>query len=370
MIAHLLAPAGRQAEIELLLRCARARVDEAGAEAIAALCQRDLDWPYVVQLGQRHRVGSLLFWHLSAICPVAIPPPAMAFMRRQFYAVAGHSQRQTNELLSILRLLSDHRIAAIPWKGPALTAAIYQHPAMRVSSDLDILVRPRDVARASQLLVSRGLRRVFAGGAAWEAISRPFRHARTFVGRAGGLAVDLHWKLSQSYFPCRLAGERLWDRQAIVKIDGQLIRTLPPDLTLIALCMHGARHGWSHLAWICDVAELIGSCSPLLWDSVVRLADDLRGRRMLLLALCLAQQLLGARLPGDVASFVAGDRSVPALARQVYRDLFGEAGSGAELAQALFYLHVREHWRDRVQYGPELLRIGATLVARRSATAP
>jgi len=86
---------------------------------------------------------------------------------------------------------------------------------------------------------------------------------------------------------------------------------------------------------------------------------------MLLLALCLAHVLLGVGLPEAITAQIEADPAVHTLAEQVAHRLFEEHQNWTEIQQALFYLHVREDWRDRLQYGPELLRIILSLSAAR-----
>ena len=45
--------------------------------------------------------------------------------------------------------------------------------------------------------------------------------------------------------------------------------SLAPEDNLLLLCMHGAKHCWSRLERVCDVAELITSHSNLDWVALV-----------------------------------------------------------------------------------------------------
>src|SRR5690349_18448154 len=105
MIEQAVLQAVARPEVQLLLGCARTRVDVDTAEQIKALLQRDIDWQYVTRLAQRHRLSSLLYWNLNAISPSSVPAPVLAQLRRQFYAIVKQSQRLIDELLALLALL-------------------------------------------------------------------------------------------------------------------------------------------------------------------------------------------------------------------------------------------------------------------------
>ena len=47
------------------------------------------------------------------------------------------------------------------------------------------------------------------------------------------------------------------ERLEEVGVAGTTFLTLPADVLLVALCVHGAKHVWERLGWIVDVAELI-----------------------------------------------------------------------------------------------------------------
>ena len=49
------------------------------------------------------------------------------------------------------------------------------------------------------------------------------------------------------------------ERLEEVATAGTTFRTLPADVLLVALCVHGAKHVWERLGWIVDVAELIAA---------------------------------------------------------------------------------------------------------------
>jgi len=61
--------------------------------------------------------------------------------------------------------------------------------------------------------------------------------------------------------------------------------------------VHGTKHRWERLRWICDVAELIRVREDVKWETLMRVAESLGSRHMLSLGLYLAHDVLGAPLP-------------------------------------------------------------------------
>ena len=76
---------------------------------------------------------------------------------------------------------------------------------------------------------------------------------------------------------------------------------------MLVLSMHGSKHWWQQLGWICDIAQLVRSRPDLDWKRVIREADKAGCMKGLLLALELVKNVVGGSLPGDILQMI--DRS-------------------------------------------------------------
>jgi hypothetical protein len=134
-------------------------------------------------------------------------------------------------------------------------------------------------------------------------------------------------------------------------VQRETIRTFRPEDLLLVLAVHGSKHSWSRLEWVCDVSQLLATSPGLDWQEVWRQAVGLGVSRMLLLALRLARDLLGAALPEEMRARAYGDAAVGALARRVSARFYrGEVIEPGIVDYCLFHLRARERWRDRMQY--------------------
>ena len=68
---------------------------------------------------------------------------------------------------------------------------------------------------------------------------------------------------------------------------------------LLVLCIHASGHYWDRLSWICDVSELIQS-EDIDWEYILKKADELGIKRLLLINLFLAVDLFDLNLPNDI----------------------------------------------------------------------
>jgi hypothetical protein len=129
------------------------------------------------------------------------------------------------------------------------------------------------------------------------------------------------------------------------------VKCLAPEDLLLALAVHGTKHLWERLAWVCDVAALLNSRPSLDWDFVRSRARESRVERMLHLALLLARGLAGAELPERVLA-EARTPVVSRLASEVASALFKGAGqeSAGFVRSVRFNLSARGRLREKAAY--------------------
>jgi hypothetical protein len=344
--------AGQRPEDELLLCCARTSIDAARAARIKALLGQGIDWDYLIRTALRHGLMPLLYRNLKNTCPEAVPQARLDQLRAHFRYNILRSMSLSGELLKLLRLLEEHSIPAIPYKGPVLAVSVYGDVALRRFGDLDILVHKRDVLRAKDLLISLGYRPELCMNPAQEAAYLRSQCEYDFIHATSNFLVEIHWKILPSYcFP--LDSERLWEHLETVSLLGVEVPSLSAENLLLVLCAHGSKHRWERLELICAVAELLRVHQAMDWEQVIELADSSRSRRTLLIGLLLAHDLLDAALPEKVLQSGQADPTAVSLAAQVRGRLFRDDSSAPGPLERFqfFRIRTRERLWDRLWYG-------------------
>ncbi|MCA1634730.1 MAG: nucleotidyltransferase family protein [Acidobacteria bacterium] len=339
-------------EHELLLACARTRVGPEEQGSIGALAAQALDWEYLFRLAKRHSVLPLLYWQLNASAPEVVPPAQLERLRAKFRDNAARNLYLTGELERIITLFKASGVAVLPYKGPALAAAAYGNISLRRFVDLDILISKADVPLAKELLLSRGLLPAPPLSPAQERILLRAQHNLPFSRDGGRLLVELHWEIAAKQFAPASFGRSFGGELETVKLLHLEVESLSPEDLLLSLCVHGTKHLWERLAWICDIAELIRSRPNLDWPRLSERASRLRAGRMLNLGLRLAHDLLDAPLPDEVERGVAADGVAAGLASDVMARLFDgcEYSPAGLLRHINFNLRARRDWRDKARY--------------------
>lgn len=324
-------------------------MDSEKAARIRALLKNDLDWDYLFRTASENGIAPLLYRHLNSICLESVPTETLNRFRDYFHDNRERNLFLTGELLGLLDLFESHKIPAIAFKGPVLAASVYRNLALRQFLDLDILIHDKHVATARELLIAQGYRPQFELNDSQEAAFVRTYSAECFERDDGEAVVDLHWTMTSRDFGFPLEPERLWEQPEAISLGGKEVLTLSPENLLLILCVHGGKHGWERLGWICDIAELIRICNAMDWRTVMDQARALKSERMLFLGLYLASDLLGAPLPEEIGVRVHSDPAVRSLATQVRERIFREVLPGV-FESWRFQVRIRDRLRDGCRY--------------------
>lgn len=339
------------AEAELLVNCARVDLGEEHAGNIRALVAGELDWESLLSLAVRHGMIPLLHFHLNALRIRPREAAVAARLREYALRISAMNAYLTGELRHLLAAFEARGVGAIPYKGPALALEAYGSVALRYFCDLDILVRKRDFAAAREILAERGLHPYQGLDIAQQSVMLRTQCNVPFTRDDDRTIVEIHWEVAARNYSRALDEEGLWSRSRPSVFEGVGVHLLAPEDLLLALCVHGSKHLWERLSWVCDIAQLVGRRPGFDWDSLLKRSRATGSTRLLLLGLNLAGDLLGASLPPTVRSEIAADASVERLTRRVLAGLFQDAGAAEGMSGYFsFQMDARERLRDKLRY--------------------
>jgi hypothetical protein len=299
----------------------------------------------------------LLYWQLNKTCLEVVPAPYSGLLRERFNRNAARNLCLMDELCKILKLFEAQDIPAIPYKGPALAAHVYENLSLRQFGDLDILVQRKDVARASERLILQGYNKQYQLTVAQEAAFLKIDCEQTFTNDEGQIYIDLHWDFVPRYFSLRLDSQSFWERLELITWGDVTLRSFAPEDLLLVVCINASKNIWERLIWLCDIAGVIRAYPNLKWETVARLASRSGASRMLNLSLLLAHDLLGASIPEWIAKKIAADSEVQSLALKVKQELFADEIREQAGINFLRPAKALERPSDRIKF---YLRLGLT----------
>jgi hypothetical protein len=298
-----------------------------------------VDWPRLLLLAEEHGVPGQLAACLNNDGAPAVPPEIQQSLLERRREQNFLTLRLTAELFRLLELFGKQGISALVIKGPVLAAQAYADPSVRTYGDLDLLVRQRDIRRATELMTTSGYQAVVPLSAV-DAGKIPGQYL--FSKPDSTLLVELHNDFTLRYFPRPLPIEDFFARQIRVRLDAHEVPAPCLEDELVLICVHGAKHFWERLSWIADVAGLVSRQTSIDWECAASSARAVQAEHLLHTGLLLAMDVLKAGLPKEIASRVRNDDLAAKLVERVLCWLPAAGYAPPELFQrAAFRLRMR-----------------------------
>jgi hypothetical protein len=237
-------------------------------------------WRAVLQAIQRHRVTSIIAPHANALgCPADV---AARLHELHVYEVARamklvHDTADASAALAVAEI--DHLLI----KGAGLAVVMGGRPVDRGGGDIDLWVRPHDVARSVDTLCAAGWERSPKAPGPLPADVRRWRWMLRedwelpLVPSRGGQTVDLHWRLLEFEGEFTFGFEAAMALAVPVPEVGPTVRTLCAAHALEHAAAHARKEGWLALRQVADVVRVARMCEP---DVVAGLVERSRNVRL------------------------------------------------------------------------------------------
>ncbi|MGC1617820.1 MAG: nucleotidyltransferase family protein [Candidatus Acidiferrum sp.] len=322
-------------EWALLVECARTMPDH---PRLDKMLREPVDWNVLSELAEEHGLLGLVALRLRECGKTAVPAEVSQAWRERQRSQALFTLHLTAEMFRLFERFAAADLGALVIKGPVLAVRCHGDPGARQYGDLDLIVRDKDILRATELMIGLGYEPRVS-----QAVIRANKAPGEYAFRQADtkLLVEFHTERTFRYHPRPLPLEKLFERQTRVGIDAREIPALSPEDELILICIHGGKHFWERLSYIADVAAFVAR-QELDWDCVKQAAEEVRAQRMVYVGLQLAAEVLGALLPENITAFVRSDPAVIRLAKEImgWLPAAGSAPPGI-FGRAMFRMRMR-----------------------------
>jgi hypothetical protein len=144
--------------------------------------------------------------------------------------------------------------------------------------------------------------------------------------------------------------ENLLARAGRTVVGGCEVPCLSAEDSLLVLCLHAAKHLWTRLIWLADIAETLQT-QAIDYPLVFSRARALGIARILGISFWLVKDILRAEIPKPAEEMVAADPRVPALGSEFAERLARGAAYDFESTEYFrLILKLRERRGDRLRY--------------------
>lgn len=286
---------------------------------------------YIIALASAHGILPLVYKTLkkllqdsSSLNPqhITLNTTLINELSLHYQSIAKRNMLMTSELIKIMHLLKENHIEALALKGPTLSQMAYGDITLRQYSDLDILVNEREILKAGSVLDEHGYDPSFTIKILKNETCLSSTNDLSFYNPSNGLLIELHWRLFREKIGQHLSFNQISENKQILKINGKSLSTLSSEMLLAYLCLHGSKHAWERIEWICDIDRLVRSEINLDWDKIIKIVKEMDSHTTLQLGLLLSHTLLHTPLPESIITSIQTER-IKTLASKTYELLNG-----------------------------------------------
>lgn len=325
------------------------------------------EWEQVRQVARHHRLGPLVFKHTAQADLLSVMPAAVRESLKAEYCSTLVANRTLQiELSAILDAFDAQHVAAMPLKGVSIAARYYPELALRPTSDIDLLVRPRQVPAGIQALVTLG----YVPHKGSETLSG--RHALRFLehqlSKPNGRLVELHTTLSRApSYASGLAAAAVWTRSSVCRVGARPTRCLALADEIRYLCVHLAvQHARSRWFWLVDIAQIMEALpASWNWTAFVDETIELELASPVVATIQDAADKLGLNVPAGELARLAAAAASP-RERAAWRIARAEFAAARRVSQHLLRLH---GLNAKLAFAGEVARAGLSQVKHKLPSA-
>ncbi len=311
--------------------------------------QESPNWKILCDLADSHGIAPLLYQNLLPLADL-VPAAVLASLRNGYENNVHKSVLLARELVRVLDCCDAIGIEALPYKGIVLAETYYRDVALRQGGDIDLFVRKQDFGRLKNALRDLGYvarrpvpqhheEEYFASG-----------YECSFDGPAGNNLLEVQWALQPRFQAVDFDMESLFSRAVWATVAGRQVKTPRPEDLLLVLSVHAAKHIWSRLIWICDIARIMQR-ENLDWARLQSRARELGILRIMHINFLLASRWFQTSIPAIFESAVLSDSAASLLASEIEgMMLAGVPYDTEKVAYFRMMLRLRERPVDRLRF--------------------
>jgi hypothetical protein len=316
---------------------------------LRSLAREPLRWKLLFDLADRHGTQPLLYQALVGIDD-AIPREQVSWLEQRYQTNLHKALFLSRELIRIVDHLFARGLAVMPYKGLALAELIYRDIALRQSGDIDLLIHPQDLPRIRDAVRELGYSPHLSLSPTEERAYLKSGYEFAFDGEAGPNLLEVQWAIQPRFYSIDFDMPVLFQRAVTVSVAGRPMQTPSCEDLLLVLSAHAAKHVWSRLVWLCDIARIM-SLSTLNWNWIASQAQALGIVRIVRVSMIFANRLLDAAIqPASQATF-PNDPAALSLADEIQTHIMSESPYSVEsVAYFRLMMRLRERPADRRRF--------------------
>jgi hypothetical protein len=245
----------------------------------------NINWRRLNEVIYREGLAGIVYQYLKS---QKVPAAVLAEMKNYYQNIAAQNIIHLEALNRLEEVLSVEKIEVMTLKGASLLKSVYTSIGLRPMEDLDLMVRPENLACFTKLLQRRGYQQN-------QKLSNSFKKDH--------IVIDLHThalninriRSRTTLFPEGM--HPIWQSSVPWGTGHRWIRRPNDTDTILLLSQHYLKHYYSRLIWLEDIHRLIGTCDQKFLSDLIDRARQLKQTKSLAYTLYFLQKIYDTPLP-------------------------------------------------------------------------
>jgi len=300
----------------------------------------NVHWRRLDEVTNREGLAGIVYQCLKS---QKVPAAELAVLKNSYQTIAAQNIIHLEALNQLEEVLSDNKIEVMTLKGASLLKSVYPSIGLRPMEDLDLMVRPDDLASFTKLLQRRGYQ---------QNQKLPGSFKRNHV------VIDLHThalntqriRSRTTLFPGGM--NPIWQSSVPWATGHRWIRR-PDDIdTILLLSQHYLKHYYSRLIWLEDIHRLIATRDHRFVSDLVDRADQLKQTKPLAYTLFFLEKIYDLSLPAHSTAQTMTDDISPT---ERFLLNLSQQGRPSEILAVVMVLFCIRGLKNRIWFGRENL---------------
>jgi hypothetical protein len=263
-----------------------------------------LDWELFKTIARELRIAPILYY---AICKQnlqkSIPDDVLQLLESHYYKTLQKNTVLYHHLSQLLIRFNKENITVVGLKGIFLAETVYEDIALRQLSDIDILIKKKDVSKCTEILTAMGFE-FDTSFVKSDFITdmRDGKHLPMLVKQ--GVGVELHTHLIGKDNACTISTQDFWNSTRPGNLSGLPVLHFHPHYLLLHIILHADEHFASakiHFIGYIDIARIIETYKKEInWNVFTELCDSYSCSNQVFIHLYLAAKYIGIDIPQEI----------------------------------------------------------------------
>ena len=288
---------------KLILAGAKLHPSDSDIQRMDELIASVTNWKSFTDMSIQNGVGPLIHKNFSLVKNLnLIPKETVSRFKSNYYRSLSRNMVLYEHFRNVVELFSNERISVIALKGIFLAEKIYKDIGLRQMSDIDLLVKEKDIEKCRKLLIDKGYKSFIVSKS--ELINElvPSKHLPPLV--LNGVSIELHTKLHHDNLEFSINIEDYWNRSQQVMVSNKNVLALSIEDLIQYLCIHLHEHfnkANPQMTSFVDITEIIKKYySKINWEYLLESSNTCNCSSIVFKYLLLSEKYFEVRIPENI----------------------------------------------------------------------